>query len=284
MLVKILQVATVAFTCLCFSGSIQSQRTDQAKTYFENARSYNASDDPRAEQEYRRAIAARNGVYPEAWRALASYYSNRLRFDEAASALQTYFEQSQTEIYAIQREELRRLKRAAELKTRSARNDSMTSDEMNELTKLIDQFGTRGDALPYAEKAVTLHPESAKALIALAFLIKGEQRDRAIDLLNRAVAFQPNDPSVYTARGWGYYWCYGDGVQAEADFRRALALTDGTSASAWQGLGDALARQGKKKQAINAYRKYLSIRPKSAAHYDGEIKKSIEALESKLQH
>jgi Flp pilus assembly protein TadD len=66
---------------------------------------------------------------------------------------------------------------------------------------------------------------------------------------------------------------------AEADFRKAIELSDGANASAWAGLGDSLSRIGRTDDAIAAYRQYLSIRPKSAAHYDGEIRKSIELLE-----
>ena len=85
---------------------------------------------------------------------------------------------------------------------------------------------------------------------------------------------------MYLARGRGFYWIEGNAVSAEADFRKALELSKGLTVLAWQGLGDALSRQGKKTEAILAYEKYLAMRPKSEAHHDAQIKKAIAVLRS----
>jgi tetratricopeptide (TPR) repeat protein len=82
------------------------------------------------------------------------------------------------------------------------------------------------------------------------------------------------------ARGSYFFWVQGNPRTEETDFRKAIELSRGANASAWAGLGDSLARIGRRDEAIAAYRYYLSIRPKSAAHYDGEIRKSIELLEN----
>jgi tetratricopeptide (TPR) repeat protein len=86
--------------------------------------------------------------------------------------------------------------------------------------------------------------------------------------------------TVYLARGGYYFWVLLHPVKAELDYRRAIKLSHGSIASAWAGLGDSLARIGRRDEAIAAYRKYLAVRPKSAAHYDGEIRKSIVMLQS----
>ena len=65
----------------------------------------------------------------------------------------------------------------------------------------MDWYGSKEFAVPYAEKAVELYPQSGEALVALAELIKNEQKDNALDLLNRAVAFELNDQSFYVSRG-----------------------------------------------------------------------------------
>ncbi|HXQ73382.1 MAG TPA: tetratricopeptide repeat protein [Pyrinomonadaceae bacterium] len=77
--------------------------------------------------------------------------------------------------------------------------------------------------------------------------------------------------------------------RAEEEFKQAIADRNGKYAEAWNGLAwyladelrfeEAAARTGRRTEAIAAYREYLSIRPKSAAHYDGEIEKSIKLLE-----
>jgi superkiller protein 3 len=151
---------------------------------------------------------------------------------------------------------------------------------MVELVGLVDRFATQTDAITVAENAVKLHPESAKALVALADLIKFQQKERALELLNRAAIFANEEVFVFIARGWYYFWSQGEPVEAEMDFRRALELSNGLSASAWQGLGDALSRQGRRNEAVEAYRKYLKVRPQSASHYDEVIKRSIENLRS----
>lgn len=253
---------------------------DSAREHLERAQSYESSGDPRAEQEYRQAIADRGGVYAEAWEELSEYLAERQRFDEAANAFRKYLKQARHKGRPVNLARLHRLDRAAELKSKSDRGDTLSAEEMVELVRLVEGSGSRRDAVPYAEKALKQHPESAMVLVALARLIRWEQKERSLELLNQAVAFEPNDPAMYTARGWHYYWAIGSSSQAEADFRRALEISKGSDASAWAGLGDALAGQRRRDEAVAAYRKYLSIRPKSAAHYDGEIRKSIDKLQS----
>jgi len=253
---------------------------DSAREHLERARSYEASDDPRAEQEYRQAIADRGGVYATAWGELSNYLAQRQRFGEAANAFRKHLNQARHKGRSLNLARLHRLDRAAELRSKSDRGEVLSVEEMLELVALVEGFGAKADAVPYADQAVKLYPESAKALSALAKLLRWEQKERALELLDRAVAFEPNDPVMYTARGWHYYWAIGNSSQAEADFRRAIEISKGSNASAWAGLGDALAGQRRRDEAIAAYRKYLSIRPKSAAHYDGEIRKSIETLRS----
>ena len=269
---------------LLYTPLVQAQSPrlngDSAREHLERAQSYESSGDPRAEQEYRRAIAARGGVYAEAWEELSEYLAENQRFDEAANAFRKYLKQARHKGRRLNLARLHRLDRAAELKSRSERGDSLTVAEMVELVRLVEGSGSRRDAVPYAEQTVRLYPGSAEALIVLAKVLGPEEKERALQLLNQAVAFEPNDPTIYATRGWHYYWAIGNSSQAEADFRRAIEISKGSNASAWAGLGDALAGQRRRYEAIAAYRKYLSIRPKSAAHYDGEVKKSIEKLQS----
>lgn len=254
--------------------------TLSAKQHLERARLYSAAKDPRTEEEFKQAIAARGGKYPEAWEALSTHLADALKLKEAAAAFRKYVKQTRTKVSSTELEHLKRLDRGALLRARHDDGQSMSLEEMLELTKLVDGFGSPQDAVPYAEKTVELYPQSGEALVALAELIKNEQKQRALDLLNRAISFEPNNPPFYVARGRYLFWVKGNPRTAEADFRKAIELSSGTNFSAWAGLGDSLARIGRKDEAIAAYRQYLSIRPKSAAHYDGEIRKSIELLEN----
>lgn len=264
----------------CLQSVTAQSEVLSAKEHFELARSYSAAEDPRAEKEYKQAIAARRGIYPEAWEWLGRYLAHALRFEEAAAAWRRHLKQTKEKVSPSALEYLKRLDRAASLKSQYDKGQVLALEDMLELIKLVDEFGVKQASILYAEKAVELYPESGKALVALAELIKQEQKDRAIELLNRALTFEPNEPSIYVKRGQFFFWIHGNPVASEADFRRALELSKGSSASAWAGLGDSLARQGRRDEAIAAYRKYLSIRPKNASHYDGEIMKSIEMLEN----
>ncbi len=269
-------------TGFAFAGATVTAQSNaaRAKEHFERAMSYRATDDPRAEEEFKQAIANRGGKYAEAWEGLSRYLTKSLRFKEAAAAWRKYLKQNNEKASPYDLDQLKRLDRGALLKSRSDNGQVLTINEALELINLVDGYGSKGDAVLYAEKAVQLYPESGKALVALSRLIEREQQDRAWELLNRAIAFGPNDPTFYVARGRYFFWVRGNSPAASADFRKAIELSDGTNASAWAGLGDSLAREGHRDEAIEAYRMYLSIRPKSAAHYDGEIRKSIELLES----
>jgi tetratricopeptide (TPR) repeat protein len=249
-----------------------------SREHFERARSFESAGDNRAEPEYRMAISVRRGVYPEAWGSLSYYLAKRLRFREAADSWRKYLNQRSGKSTAGDLQILSSLERAAELKVRTDTRQTVTADELIDLVHLIDRFGQRSEAISYAEQGLNLHPESVKLLLALADLIKFEQKERALELLNRAVAFQSQDASVYTGRGWYYVWVTGNLAAAEADFNRAIELSKGLNASAWQGLGDTLARIGRRNEAVDAYRKYLAVRPQSAAHHDEIIRESIKSL------
>jgi len=266
--------------CLLLPLSIEGQpkvTAENAKEHFELARKYAMSDDPRTEEEYRHAIADRGGVYPEAWRELSAYLARKQKFEVAASAFREYLRQTRRRANG---EILRRLERAAELQSNGDSGEVLSAKEMVELARFVEGFGSKEAAIPYAEKALRLHPGSTVILIYLADLVRWREKDRALDLLNRAVTFEPNDPSLYVARGWCYFWAYGDAIAAEKDFRKSIELSKGMDASAWAGLGDSLGRQGRREEAVVAYRRYLVIRPKEAATNDGIIRRSIENLQN----
>jgi tetratricopeptide (TPR) repeat protein len=171
------------------------------------------------------------------------------------------------------------LERGADLKSRSENNEVLTVDELVDLINLVDRFGVKGDAVPYGEKTASLYPGSSKALIALADLIRSDQKDKALELYKRAVQLEPESWEVYSKRGWFYRWNLGAFGEAEKDFRTAIKLSDGRDSRAWQGLGDVLALQGQRKEAIEAYKTYLRVRKDAASYYDPVIKKQIKELE-----
>jgi tetratricopeptide (TPR) repeat protein len=258
----------------------QSDR-QRAQQHLERGLSYSYWDDPRAEEEYKQAIAIRAGVYPEAWNSLSDFLWGRLRFEEAADAWQKYLEQSPaSKIPKFAKDLQKRLKRAAFLKSKSDKGETLSLVESLDLTILIEGFGSEAQGLPYAEKTVQLYPESSKALVKLAELIDWKQKDRARELFNRAIAFEPREPANYLARAQFHYWVDVNATQAAEDFRKVIELGDDKNASAWWGLGGTLARLGRRDEAIAAFKKYLSLRPVSVAEHDKDVIKAIELLKN----
>lgn len=139
-----------------------------AKQHLERARSYSAAKDPRAKEEFKQAIAVRGGKYPEAWEAFSTHLAYALKFKEAAAAFRKYVKQTKTKVSSTEQEHLKRLDRAALLRSRHDDGQSMSLEEMLELTKLVDGFGSPQDAVPYAEKMVEMYPQSGEALVAVA--------------------------------------------------------------------------------------------------------------------
>jgi len=258
-------------------GRAQVSKISSAKQHLESASSAAASGDAAAEKEFRKAIELRDGIYPEAWLQLSLFLRKNLRFTDSLQALETALKQK-PQLLSTWEKDLGIVRRAAELQARDSSGEVLPVEEMIELVNAVDTFAYHEAAKPYAERAVVIYPQSSSALITLASLIKWDERERAMDLFNRAVSLKSSDPLVYIARGRGFCWIEGDGYRAEADFRKAIALSNGLNIYAWQGLGDALARQGRRNEAIMAYEKYLAMRPENLAFQDLQIKRSIAAL------
>jgi tetratricopeptide (TPR) repeat protein len=194
---------------------------------------------------------------------------------------QKYLEQSPaSKIPKFAKDLQKRLKRAAFLKSKSDKGETLSLVESLDLTILIEGFGSEAQGLPYAEKTVQLYPESSKALVKLAELIDWKQKDRARELFNRAIAFEPREPANYLARAQFHYWVDVNAAQAAEDFRKVIELGDDKNASAWWGLGGTLARLGRRDEAIAAFKKYLSLRPVSVAEHDKDVIKAIELLKN----
>jgi len=163
LMLRILLTTVLAMGFCLDSGIVTGQSNpSSAKKHLERAMSYRAAGDPRAEEEYKQAIADRGGAYPQAWEGLSGYLANALRFKEAAAAWRKYLKQTNRSVSPDALEQLKRLDRGASLKSKSDKGQLLTLEEMIELIKLVDGFGSKGDAIPYAEKAVELNQNPEK--------------------------------------------------------------------------------------------------------------------------
>ena len=113
--------------------------------------------------------------------------------------------------------------------------------------------------------------ESYERLLARANAIADTSCTKAMELYTKALEQKPNGAEALT--GMGY--CHIDGKQfasAFSKFRSALAVSPRYE-PALRGIAEAYQQQGRKEQAIEAYRAYLEAYPDSAA-----AKKQLERL------
>lgn len=260
----------------------QSKRDQQARRHLERADELESRDDPHTEQEYRLAIRTRERRYPEALQKLSWYLQHNLRFSEAAAALKDYIQQTPREDHSDDIRDVGELRHAASLQKRVDSSAEPKLDDLLEYVRLVNGYATSGDAVPYAERAVKLYPSSGKAYVSLARLLRTEEKDRQFALLQKAAELDPQSAETHSALGW-YYFSPGRNLEkAVQEFRKALDLSGGQYADAWQGLGHVLTVQGQKKEAIEAFRSYLRTR-KSPTQLDKEVERLIEQLERSPQ-
>jgi tetratricopeptide (TPR) repeat protein len=134
-------------------------------------------------------------------------------------------------------------------------------DLLFELGSIYERSGDR----PQAEKAflslLTKNPEHAQTLNYLGYMWaeKGENLDRAAEMLNRAVSHEPRNGAYVDSLGWVYY------QQGKLDLAEKY-LIDATrllprDATVREHLGDVFAKRGDVDKALQSYRHALTLEP-----------------------
>lgn len=249
--------------------------------HLEAARLYEVQNDQRAEQEFKLALAGSKKKCRAAFLEYSQSLKRNLRFREAANVLQSYIKLTGTKVRALHGEEVKVLLESARLKQRVDDSQTPSLNDLLKLTRLIEGYGRKGvDALPYAEKAVKLYPDSVVGILQLVDLIRPPQleKDRVEQLLNRAIALDQSDARAYSSRGWFYLFTRDRRVDAEKDFRQALLLSNNSYADALKGLGYVLMFNGQKTEAVAAFRSYLNLIKRHES--DSEVPFLIGELEN----
>jgi tetratricopeptide (TPR) repeat protein len=254
------------------------KRVQVAKGHLQRAREYASFNDPRAENEYKLAIKTCGSCKPEAYQEFSLYLQHHLRFSEAATALNRYIIQTPGKNHTDDLADLAKLTQAAKLQRRIENSKKPTLEEIADFVFIVWGYGGQDDAIPYSEKALSLYPQSAKAHFVLGKLLSNRQKQRALELLQKAVELEPYNPEAHSELGWYYLWSTGENKRAEFEFREALRFSNNKDETAWQGLGHVFARMGRNEEAVEAFRNYLRVR-KVPTQYDSEIQHLIEKLE-----
>lgn len=276
----------ILISTLLPAPSIKSQESREriATKHLERARSLELENNPKAEDEYRLAIRARAGRYPEALRELSFYLERRMRFSESAAALEKYISQTPLQQRDDDIQELSELREAATLKLRIDRLKKPPLQDLVEYSRLVSRYADNQflDALPYAESAVRLYPDCVDAYLALVRALIGPgQEERRCKMLQRAVALGATSPSHYFDLG-NCELVIGHMQAAAAAFQKTLDISNAEFTDAYEGLGLALAQLGRRTEAIAALRRYLElakIPEQERPQLEQRIKRHIEQLE-----
>jgi tetratricopeptide (TPR) repeat protein len=129
----------------------------------------------------------------------------------------------------------------------------------------LEQMGQFDAAVEVFEGLLAKHPRYAPALNYLGYLWadKGVRLDEALDLIERAIAIQPDNGAYIDSHAWVLYRL-GRLQEAEAKMREALALID-DDAVVFDHYGDILAQLGRAEEARQNWQRALSLDPNNAA-------------------
>jgi len=280
----ILFVLFALLGCGSPSTRTQAQRnpttTCNCDALLEQAEIYDLTNDSRAEATFR-SVALTNGKEcPEVFLKLGMNLSHNLKFKEAAEMLRIYLQRVPEKDRALDDRDVKKFENAADLQDRVNDATRPRLSDLLEYTRQVRAFGRRRDyAIPSAERAVELYPDSVDAILLLVDVLPPTQaeKDRVEQLLNRAATIEPTNARIYTTRGWWNLHTFRRSEDAEKDFRQALSVSNNTDPTAWKGLGYVFMERGQKREAVVAFRKYLSLNKNGTP--DSEIVQLIESLE-----
>lgn len=243
------------------ASAVQRQKLNDATRHLEQARSLIVSAPIQAEKEFKLAIEGRNGHYPEALEELAWLLAKQLRFDEAASIYAKYLELSPNRFQKEGRKILKEFHRAVYLAVSISQTERPTEKELLEYTHIIYRNAQSAQpALPYAEKAVNLYPQSSMAYMTLGdLMVRSEQGIKGETFLLKAIELDPQNAEAYYHLGIYYSWWKPNSIrESVVEFQKAIEVSKGEFSQGWFGLGRALSSLGKKDEARNALQNYIN--------------------------
>ena len=132
------------------------------------------------------------------------------------------------------------------------------SELLLRLGGLYEEAGRVADAEREFRKVLAQDPLDANALNYLGYMLadRGERLPESIDLIQRALKVEPENPAYLDSLGWAYFKA-GRFDEADAPLTKAAAALVGNSV-VQDHFGDLLARRGKWAEAVAAWERALS--------------------------
>ena len=122
----------------------------------------------------------------------------------------------------------------------------------------LERSGRHREAASNFERLLEVEPDFAPALNYLGYMWaeRGERLDRALELVQRAVALEPDNGAYVDSLGWAHYQL-GDFHQAREFLERAAGLLP-DDPTIWEHLADVYAALGEVEKARESYRRALA--------------------------
>lgn len=273
----------ILFTVTYVHGQSKKQMQSDCESnvfYNEAIRAYLDDNDNSEEEKFRQAIDTLNGKCPDALLKLSIILSEKLRFSEAIPYLEQYIKRTPRREHENYLSDLKELRRIAALKSKVDSQTEPSLEDLLELIPKIDGYGRLSDAIPYAEKAVRLYPQSANALLKLSQLLGSTDNERALALIRNAIALEPDSPDLYYTEGYTLSLARRY-KEAEESYLKAIRVSSGKHRFSWYELGFIYLGQKRKKDALNTYRKYLQLN-RSNDEYRYEVEGIVRRLEREV--
>lgn len=147
-------------------------------------------------------------------------------------------------------------------------------DALFMLASTRERTGDADGAAKAFEQLLAQQPDDAQALNYLGYMWaeRGENLDRALELIERAVKLEPDNGAYVDSLGWVHFQL-GQYDQARTYLEKAAKLEPGDS-TIYEHLGDVYARLGETTKAAEFYRKALELSQDNA----DQVRRKLQGL------
>jgi tetratricopeptide (TPR) repeat protein len=145
------------------------------------------------------------------------------------------------------------------------REDTLNSRVQFSLGASLERAGHFERAVDVFKNMIDREPQNAIALNYLGYMYadSGIHLEESLDLIGRALKEEPDNGAYLDSYGWALFRL-GRLSEAESEIRKALATLE-SDATIHEHLGDVLAAQGRRDEAVTHWQKALELEPESEA-------------------
>ncbi len=138
---------------------------------------------------------------------------------------------------------------------------------------LYDQLNRKAEAMQVMEAIVKAHPDNSAALNYIGYTLadKGVELERARELIERALAGDPENAHIIDSLAWVYFKM-GNFAEAYKTILKAMEFSP-QEAEIWEHYGDIAEKVNKPTEAKKAYARALELSSEDSAEIEEKLKK-----------